>query len=165
MGRLAKKLKRRLYRLFTPGMWKVGLWSLWTTMKLMKLHAETRLDEVASPWEKEKGRLQGTRELTEGDISVPRWVAGLPAFFYPLYPKKCLRQALVLYKHLLRFGYTPEIWVGIRKQGNDLAGHAWVVLDGKVLGEKVDPKDDYTPIMVLKRGKTGSPPSYSKVPT
>ena len=152
-----KKTKRRTTRLLSITMWKVGLESLLTCLSLIKLNEDTPLDTLTLSWEKEKGIYQGKRELLDGDISVPRWVAGLFIFFYPLFPKKCLRQALTLYRHLIRFGLDPEIWIGVKKQKDDIQGHAWVVMENKILGEKINPLNLYKPIMIIKRGKAMAP--------
>ena len=143
-------------RLADPSMWKLGLWSLLATLRLAGFREGDSLEKIALPWESERGRLAG-RTLREGDLSLPRFVAGLPFFFYPLFPKTCLRRSLVLYRHLVRMGEDPELWVGVRKEEGDLAGHAWVRLQGKALGEREEFLGLFSPILVLRRGRTSQP--------
>ncbi len=152
-----RKWKRRMGRLLDPSMWSLGLWSLLATVRLAGFREGDTLEKVAGPWESERGRLEG-RPLREGDISLPRFVAGLPFFFYPLFPKTCMRRSLVLYRHLVRLGLDPELWVGVRKDGPELAGHAWVRLEGKPAGEKEEFLRAFSPILVLRRGKTAPAP-------
>ncbi len=38
----------------------------------------------------------------------------------------CLRESLVLYALLRRRGATPRLCVGVKKEGKDLAAHAWI---------------------------------------
>ncbi len=149
----ARKWKRRLGRLLDPSMWSLGFWSLLAALRLAGFREGDSLEKIAGPWEAERGRLAG-RPLREGDLSLPRFVAGLPFFFYPLFPKTCLRRSLVLYRHLVRLGLDPELWVGVRKDGSELAGHAWVLLEGKPAGEKEEFLRAFSPILVLRRGRT-----------
>ncbi len=153
MGRRRRKWKRRLGRLLDPAMWGLGLWTLWATLRLAGFREGRSLEDLTLPWEEERGRLPA-RPLKEGDLSLPRFLAGLPLFFYPLFPKTCLRRSLVLYRHLVRLGKDPELWVGVRKDGGDLAGHAWVVLEGKPVGERPAALEVFSPILVLRRGRT-----------
>ncbi len=151
-----RKWKRRLGRLLDPAMWKLGFWCLLATLRLAGFREGDSLEEIALPWESERGRFR-RRPLREGDVSLPRFVAGLPVFFYPLFPKTCLRRSLVLYRHLVRMGEDPELWVGVRKEGRDLAGHAWIRLQGKPAGEREEHLRPFAPILVLRRGRTSSP--------
>ena len=153
MAAKLRKWKRRLGRLADPAMWGVGAWSLLAVLKLAGFREGDSLEKLALPWESERGRL-ANRPLREGDLSLPRFLAGLPLFFYPLFPKTCLRRSLVLYRHLVRLGLDPVLWVGVRKSGRDLAGHAWVTLDGRPVGERREFLERFSPILVLRRGRT-----------
>ena len=51
----------------------------------------------------------------------------------------CLPQSLALYRALVRSGLTPQLQMGVRMGGEDLEGHAWVVLDGSPLPDVTDP--------------------------
>ena len=60
--------------------------------------------------------------------SLDRFAAAV----YRLLPVKttCLRESLVLYALLRRRGATPRLCVGVKKDGVELAAHAWVACDG-----------------------------------
>lgn len=146
-------LGRRLGRLASPRAWRIGLASLAATWALRGLREETPLDRIAGPWEAERGR--EPRNPGPEDVSIPRLVAGLPFFFYPLFPRTCLRRSLVLYRHLLRLGQDPELWVGLRKDGERLGGHAWVRLEGRILGEPPARVAAFSPLLVLRGGRIG----------
>ncbi|MBS0517262.1 MAG: lasso peptide biosynthesis B2 protein [Proteobacteria bacterium] len=49
----------------------------------------------------------------------------------------CLSSALALQRMLSLRGYGSELHIGVNRQGDRLAAHAWLVRDGKVLiGER-----------------------------
>jgi hypothetical protein len=70
--------------------------------------------------------------LGPGDSRV-EWRPSYPldrfaAAAYRLLPidSTCLRKSLVLYALLRRRGATPQLCVGVKKDGNHLAAHAWI---------------------------------------
>ncbi len=56
----------------------------------------------------------------------------------------CLRRALVLLALLERWGFMPELRLGVRREGPGLAAHAWVEIEGHVVGEPSDPEDRFS---------------------
>jgi hypothetical protein len=54
-----------------------------------------------------------------------------PAAAYRLLPiaSTCLRESLVLFALLRRRGATPSLCVGVKKEGERLAAHAWIECD------------------------------------
>jgi hypothetical protein len=54
-----------------------------------------------------------------------------------LYEANCLHQALALCRLLRRQDISADLKVGVRIAGTALDAHAWVELDGQVLGEPV----------------------------
>lgn len=64
---------------------------------------------------------------------------------YRLLPigSSCLRESLVLYALLRRRGATPRLRVGIKKDGHNLAAHAWIECAGM-------PQADHTPFVELR---------------
>lgn len=149
-------LARRLRRLLSPRAWRIALAALATVWALKSLRKDTPLDRIAGPWEAERGRDPGNPGPE--DLSIPRLVAGLPCFFYPLFPRPCLRRALALYRHLLRLGQDPELWVGLRRAGSSgPQGHAWVRLEGRILGESPARLAAFAPLLVLRRGRVDRP--------
>lgn len=55
----------------------------------------------------------------------------------------CLSRSLVLWWLLARQGLAAELRIGARKNGDALEAHAWVELNGVVLGEEDDPHAHY----------------------
>jgi hypothetical protein len=47
----------------------------------------------------------------------------------------CLEAALVLYRELSRAGADPRLVMGFRREDAQTAGHAWVEVDGAIVGE------------------------------
>jgi hypothetical protein len=62
----------------------------------------------------------------------------------------CLERSLVLYRMLGRIGAAPQLIIGVTRSGGAVAGHAWVAVDGRPVGELVP--DDMTPIAVFQNG-------------
>ena len=60
----------------------------------------------------------------------------------------CLERSLVLYRMLGRLGASPQLIIGITRNGGALGGHAWVSVDGQPVGELIP--DDMTPIAVFQ---------------
>ena len=50
----------------------------------------------------------------------------------------CLRRSLLRYHFLRRAGLPLVIHFGARRQGQDVAGHAWLTLDGQPYHEKAE---------------------------
>ena len=50
--------------------------------------------------------------------------------------RDCLQRSLLLYRELSRAGLGPELAVGFQRVDGALAGHAWVTIDGLVVGER-----------------------------
>ena len=64
----------------------------------------------------------------------------------------CLERSLVLFRLLGRAGARPRLVVGMRRTSGQLAGHAWVSVDGDPVGERTP--DDMTPIAIFEYGRT-----------
>ncbi len=63
-----------------------------------------------------------------------------------IFRDNCLTQSLLLFRFLRRNGYPAMIHFGISKQGNKLAGHSWLELEGEPLAEKEDPTQAFKAI-------------------
>jgi Transglutaminase-like superfamily len=62
----------------------------------------------------------------------------------------CLTQALAAQLLLARCGVTTLIHIGVNKDGNDMAAHAWLKLgEGILLGGTPDSIAAYTPLTTL----------------
>ncbi|MBE9227079.1 lasso peptide biosynthesis B2 protein [Phormidium sp. LEGE 05292] len=82
-----------------------------------------------------KDRLQGR----EG-IKQARTIAKLVeiASRYGLYKPNCLQKSLLLWWLLRRQGMESVLRIGVRKQQENLAAHAWVECQGCVLNDRSD---------------------------
>ena len=56
----------------------------------------------------------------------------------------CLFRSLVLYSLLHQGGATPELFFGVRQEGDELQGHCWLVLDGEPLQTGTFDTDEYS---------------------
>lgn len=59
--------------------------------------------------------------------------------------RDCLHGSLLLYRELVRTGSSPILRVGFRRRGDQLTGHSWVEVDGRVVAES---PDDIAPLVV-----------------
>lgn len=55
-----------------------------------------------------------------------------------LYPMTCLRRSLVLQWLLGRAGVPVELKLGVRREGQGIAAHAWIEYQGEPVGEPED---------------------------
>jgi hypothetical protein len=68
----------------------------------------------------------------------------------PLRPL-CLVRSIALRNLLESNGvHGAEIRVGVRRKGDELLAHAWVVLNGSVLGDRADYVARFSPIPALR---------------
>lgn len=59
-------------------------------------------------------------------------------------PRPCLRRSLVLYHWCALQGVEARVVVGVRKDGSDLKGHGWLLLDGQPYHEAIEVLEQYT---------------------
>jgi hypothetical protein len=62
-------------------------------------------------------------------------VANFRLFRSRMFPQRCLRQSLALYRTLLRFDYPLRIHFGVRKERDGLIGHSWVTIGDVPVGD------------------------------
>lgn len=63
----------------------------------------------------------------------------------------CLVSALALQRLLSRHGHASELHVGVARQGERFAAHAWLVADGRILiGETAG--QTYAPLLAWRAG-------------
>jgi Transglutaminase-like superfamily len=78
-------------------------------------------------------------------VSIVVRLCNLRLFRLPVFPQACLRQSLALYCVLTRMGYRAEIHFGVAKNGADLRGHSWVMVEGDPVAERA-PTEAFRPI-------------------
>jgi hypothetical protein len=69
----------------------------------------------------------------------------------------CLQSSLVLYRELSRTGADPTLVVGFRRTNGRMQGHAWVLADGRPVGEAQDALDGFAPTFGFGRHGTLQP--------
>ncbi len=89
------------------------------------------------------GRRPEDHTLLERQVHVARRVLGSDDG--PL-RHSCLLRSLVLFRSLRRAGYPVVVCFGITRDGESLAGHAWLELDGAAVGENGGVLAGYRPI-------------------
>jgi hypothetical protein len=62
----------------------------------------------------------------------------------------CLSRSLLLYRFLGAAGARPRLAMGVRKQEGRVVGHAWVAVDGRVVGESEEAIREYRPIFAAE---------------
>jgi len=73
----------------------------------------------------------------------------------------CLGSALVLQRLLSTQGHASELHIGVAKQDQRFAAHAWVVCEGRILmGD--DEHDDYTRLLTWKSAESSDLPAPAK---
>jgi hypothetical protein len=50
-------------------------------------------------------------------------------------PGSCLERSLLVYRYLSSTNAEPRLVIGVRRDGSDMIGHAWVLVDGSPLYE------------------------------
>jgi hypothetical protein len=64
----------------------------------------------------------------------------------------CLQSSLLAYRMLSDAGAGPILYVGFRDDQQGTVGHAWVVVDGRVMIDTAPRATRYVPAMAFGRG-------------
>jgi Transglutaminase-like superfamily len=74
----------------------------------------------------------------------------------------CLERSLLTYRFLSSAGADPHLVIGIRRPGDSVVGHAWVVVDGEPLFEPAASVREYASFFSFgRRGALQTSPSDS----
>jgi len=77
----------------------------------------------------------------------------------PLRDRDCVQRSLLLYRELSVAGANPTLVAGFKQTGGRIEGHAWVVVDGKLTGERPDSIQEFAPAFTFgARGERSIPP-------
>ena len=77
---------------------------------------------------------------------ITRWSSG----------GNCLERGLIAYRYLGAISANPTLVVGMGRGGSgQMRGHAWIVIDGRPVGEMPTLATDYTPVLAF--GPDGVP--------
>jgi hypothetical protein len=105
------------------------LWLFWLPVTLRIHTLPILLERVArNKRHKRKMPLKDT-------AGIVMRISNLRPFRSRIFPKRCLRQSLTLYRTLSQMGYPVEIHFGIHKDGGHLQGHSWVTIQGRPVAE------------------------------
>ena len=78
-------------------------------------------------------------------------VRGVCQLYTGVFRPNCLKQSLILWHCLRRWGYPVHVYFGVVKHGETLAGHCWLELDGQPLAEPADPHQAFTVVYTYPR--------------
>jgi hypothetical protein len=82
-----------------------------------------------------------------GESSIYLWVRAVDvAARHHLYPMHCVPRALALRSLLAEEGIVTEVRIGVRKEGERLAAHAWVEYLGTPIGEPPAVGERFAPL-------------------
>jgi hypothetical protein len=109
------------------------LWLFWLPVAL-RIYTIPRLLERLAQFSR-RHNVSSSIELTEA-VKIATYLCNLRPFRSRIFPQRCLRQSLTLYRALTRMGYPVEIHFGIQKEGEELRGHSWVTIKGEPVAEK-----------------------------
>lgn len=70
----------------------------------------------------------------------------------PRSPGNCLERSLVSYRFLIRAHADPQLVIGFRRDDTGVLGHAWVLVDGRPLGDSPAVVATYEVAMAFGRG-------------
>jgi hypothetical protein len=80
-------------------------------------------------------------------------IAAIAAWVFKTRPPgsrdNCLERALVTYRYLSRAGAKPDLFVGLTQPGEDLLGHAWVVVEGRAVHDEPQTLRRYATLLVF----------------
>ena len=104
-----------------------------------------------------RGRRGARRIEREQQIAtLTRWINR------PLVPVDggCLQRSLLAYRFLSEADAEPQLVVGMRKKGDTVLGHAWVIVDGQPVGESWAALRGFVPVIAF--GVGGLPEELSQ---
>ena len=104
-----------------------------------------------------RGRSGARKARREQQIAtLARWI------HRPLVPVDggCLQRSLLAYRFLSEANAEPQLFVGMRREGNTVLGHAWVIVDGQPVGESWAALRGFVPVIAF--GVGGLPEELSQ---
>jgi Transglutaminase-like superfamily len=108
------------------------LWLFWLPVALRIFTIPRLLERLAHS---RRDNVSNSMDLKEA-IKIATRLCNLRPFRSRIFPQRCLRQSLTLYRTLNRMGYSVELHFGIYKKGEELRGHSWVTIEGKPVAER-----------------------------
>ena len=95
--------------------------------------------------------MEASRRSGRGDGIDPDRIVDLTRTVVAQHPTRahraCLPRSLLLYRYLGRAGVDVRLRIGVSMEGGDLAGHSWVEVDGRPVGEPADPATAFRTVL------------------
>jgi hypothetical protein len=104
-----------------------------------------RLARVA--WSAKPGAREPARER-----QIVRLSGALPRLRLPRGEANCLERSVLAYRFLALANANPKLVIAVRRNGDDVVGHAWVTIDGRPVHESEAAVRDYVPLVEFGPG-------------
>jgi len=79
-------------------------------------------------------------------VTFARWAARLTRWRSG---GNCLERGLIAYRYLCEAGADPLLVIGVGRGEQGVIGHAWVLIDGRPVGESLSALATYTPVFAF----------------
>jgi hypothetical protein len=89
--------------------------------------------------------LGGRHSHPRNDAALPQSAARMVAAAAHIIHANCLQRSLTLWWLLHRRGLASDLRIGVRRQGDQLAAHAWIEYAGVVINDRADVARLYAP--------------------
>jgi hypothetical protein len=124
-----------------PG-WKEPLGTAWLALRVVALALWLPLRLRSTPALRVAARLAprraGTGRQRHPPLAAAVWLADRLVNRLPWqYGGHCVRRSLLLYYAATRCDFPVEVVFGVRRDGTELAGHAWLELGGQPFLERL----------------------------
>jgi hypothetical protein len=91
-------------------------------------------------------KILGSRHIRSvDDVVLPQAAARMVAAAARIVRANCLQRSLTLWWLLYRRGILSDLRIGVRRQGDQLAAHAWIEYAGVVINDRADVARLYAP--------------------
>jgi hypothetical protein len=114
------------------GFWlfmRVGVWIAVVTL-LLRLVSMPRLMKILMPRKISQKKWPRSKIVNFASF----WLGRERAFFQ----RSCLKRSLVLFRYLNMQSEPARFIIGVRKNQGELAGHSWIMIEGKPLFDDED---------------------------
>jgi len=125
-------------------MWD-AYWRLWPSIMRIKLKQDAWLRSKISLLDDIQPS-DAISETTQNDLALQMHESVRLAARLHFLNADCLPKSIVLADMLRRRSYRARVLVGVSKNGNGIASHAWVELEGAMLAEPASVEHDFTPL-------------------
>ena len=107
------------------------LWLFWLPV-MLRIHTIPMLLKSLA---RAENRIRKAPMLLEDAVGIITRICNLRPFHSRIFPKRCLRQSLALYRTLAQMGYPVQIRFGVLKDEKNFHGHSWVTMHGEPVAD------------------------------